>query len=148
MTTIANAVGAYGKLNAYMGLVVALIVCSIFSSVGTFIIASKESSQGNFIIKESSNACPYCYNVAYGNTLVKNIAFASSKTIGESVTLYYDGDLINVRSSKNSIPKIYGVGLVSCALIILIAAISFTSVISKNPSMATAYGGMSILHST
>jgi hypothetical protein len=151
MSTVTNVIGAYGKLNAYIGLAVAIIVCSLFSSVGTSIIVSKESSTGNFTIKDSSNACPYCYNVAYGNTIVNNIYFNSSKKTGEVVTLYYDGDIsnpVNVRTTRNSIPKMYGVGLVSCALLILAVSVSFTSVISKNPAVAAAFGGMSLLHST
>jgi hypothetical protein len=151
MSTITNVFGAYGKINAYMGLAVAIIVCSVLSSVGTSIIVSKESSKADFKIMESSNACPYCYNVAYGNTIVNNIYFSSSKKTGEVVTLYYDGDLnnpVNVRTTSNSIPKMYGIGFVSCALIILAISVSFTSVISKNPAAAAAFGGMSLLQST
>lgn len=147
-----GALESYGKFRAYLGVVLAALICSSMSASGYYAITAKpkeyKSTEGTLSnVNCDSYTCTANVSVnisgvnytfgMYGENLVEN----------SKIKVYYSNDTppgFNpyTEPSDTTPPKGIGYGLIGIGLCILVVAMVVAYFVSTSPTAAKIYGGV------
>ena len=139
----------YGKFRAYLGVLIAVLVCSSLSGSGYMAINSKpiyvNSTTGTAKnVKCSSNICEAVVSVVVsGNTYTPTLLYSPGLTENANVQVYYSNDIPPKFSpTSDKIPQGLGYGLIACGLCIFVIAMIVAYFVSTSRTVAQVYGGV------
>lgn len=140
---------AYGKFRAYLGVLLALLICMSSAGAGYFVINRTpvyvNSTTGTAKnVKCSANVCETDVTLTIsGNTYTPHLTYGPGIVENASVTVYYSNETPpRFSTSSDNVPKPIGYGLISCGLCICITAFMFAYLVSTSKVAAQVYGGV------
>ena len=140
------ALGGYGKIRGWSASVSSLIAGIIMFIIGISLTQKKSCKSTGVITSSVSSSPPLAntYNVTI-NSIVYRFQFATSMTIGDSVTLYNcNPDTNNVNVAQTLSDSTMAIFLIVFGILFPLMGASLVYVITKSPAAAELYGGVSL----
>jgi len=154
-----NALGTFGRFNAYSGVIVTSLIASSLIPVGAYLLKTPDAfpNSNTFTVISAQSCtqtctnnncnqrvCPIEVQTPTGNTTV---SFTNTQLPGSKVKVYYDNNTPpNYSPTRSTFPKWVPYGLIIVPIIFLIISIIFAYVISSSPTAAKIYGGVAGIH--
>ena len=142
-----NALGTFGRFNAYAGVVITCILASSLMSSGGIILkqGNQTTQNGTFKVVNVkpcvSNTCPADVQTPSGNV---SVSFATQQVVGKYVNLWYDNSKPpNYSAVQIGFPKWLPYALIISPIFLVILSVMFAYFIQSSPTAAKIYGGVS-----
>lgn len=162
---IGNALNAYGKFQASVGLAIALCICMSLTSSGTVALRRKpqftQSTTGTVKnVMCSSNTCTASVTVTFRETTKvddetrlkvtthnpEGLVYPAPLTTGSNVTVYYTSDTFpKFASSTDVVPKWIGPSLIATGVCILLFAATIAYWVFSSRGVSQVTGGLGIV---
>lgn len=149
-----NTLYRFGQIQAYIGVVVALLICMSMTGSGVTIVVRKPSFTESTTGVVSNVVCTSNLCTA-GNTRVilesntwdvPNLTYPPPLVENANVTVYYSKDTPpKFASSTDVVPKGYGYSLIGSGVCIFLIAILFAYFIFSSRIASQVYGGVGAL---
>jgi uncharacterized membrane protein YhdT len=141
-----NALGTFGKFNAYAGVAITCIIASSLMTSGGILLnqGDRTTKTGTFKVVNVkpciNNTCPADVETPSGNV---SVSFATQQVVGANVKLYYDNSKPpNYSTGQIGFPKWFPYVLIISPIFLVILSVMFAYFISSSPTAAKIYGGV------